>query len=204
MHVEKTRLCEKCGRKTVSQGVCGTCKRRMPKFEKGVSAFVYKGESASLINRVKNGYPRLAVYFGERMAKRALPLLQSEQKWLILPVPLTQEKEKARGYNQAECLAKTVFERLKNAGLDVRINNGVLKKLRDEGEQKHAHFYERMDHAATQYTVVNRKACKGENLLLIDDIITTGATGSACADKLYRAGAKRVIFLTACALEEQK
>ncbi len=205
MHREEKRLCEKCGRKTVSQGVCGTCKRRMPKFEKGISAFVYKGESASFINRTKNGYPRLALYFGERMAEKAKPFLQAqESSWLIVPVPLMKEKERERGYNQAELLAETVCDYLLSEGLDVRLDCGILTKLHDDGEQKHAHFNERMDRAEKQYTVSNRKACKGANVLLIDDILTTGATGSGCADKLYRAGANRVVFLTACALEEQK
>ena len=48
-------VCPKCGRKTLAEGVCLDCKRRVPPFARGMSAFVYGGETARLINRLKNG-----------------------------------------------------------------------------------------------------------------------------------------------------
>ena len=61
-------VCPKCGRKTLAEGVCLDCKRRVPPFARGMSAFVYGGEAARLINRLKNGERFLSRFFGERMA----------------------------------------------------------------------------------------------------------------------------------------
>ena len=60
--------CEKCGRKTFTEGICLTCKANLPAFTRGFSPFVYRGDTAGLVNRVKNGTPRLACYFGEGLA----------------------------------------------------------------------------------------------------------------------------------------
>ena len=60
--------CKKCGRKTATEGVCLTCKSALPSFSVGYSPFIYRGETALLVNRMKNSTPRLACYFGEKMA----------------------------------------------------------------------------------------------------------------------------------------
>ena len=62
------RSCPKCGRETIADGVCLTCKSRAPKFTQGISPFSYKGDTALCINKMKNGEPRLAAYLGEKMA----------------------------------------------------------------------------------------------------------------------------------------
>jgi predicted amidophosphoribosyltransferase len=61
----------------------------------------------------------------------------------------------------------------------------------------------RRKNAQDAYRVQEKKLCKDRTVLLIDDIMTTGATGSACAEKLLKAGAKRVLFITACSLSEK-
>ena len=66
------RTCPKCGRKTLAEGVCLSCKGRAPRFDRGISPFVYRGESASFVNRIKTGNPTLAVYFAEEMAETVL------------------------------------------------------------------------------------------------------------------------------------
>ena len=110
------KVCPKCGRKTIVEGVCLDCKRELPKFTQGLSPFVYQGESASFVNRLKNGDPRLANYLGEEMAEyfvQKLPELRGEESpLLIVPVPMTDKGRKLRGYNQTEYLAKMFAERL--------------------------------------------------------------------------------------------
>ena len=121
-----------------------------------------------------------------------------------MPVPITFAKLRERGYNQAERLAEVVSARLTAHGFDVEFIADVLEKRRETAPQKTKSFYERKENVAGAFFVHKRKVCKDKIVVLVDDVMTTGATGSACAEKLKNAGAKRVIFLTATALEELK
>ena len=206
------RTCPKCGRKTLAEGVCLSCKGRAPRFSKGISPFVYRGESASFVNRIKTGNPTLALYFAERMAESLLLqcedmqafLGEGEESLLLIPVPLTKKRLRERGYNQASLLAERVFEVLLEKGYRVELREDILVKRRDTAQQKHMNFSSRMENVAGAYHVARRKACRGRSMVLIDDILTTGATGSECASRLLSAGAADVVFLTGASLPEQK
>lgn len=209
-------VCPKCGRKVLSQGVCLTCKSRMPKFTQGISAFVYYGETAALVNRFKNGERILGFYFAEKMANALYTSLQarnanSEKKennanepLLILSVPTTKARLRERGFNQAEDLAITVCKMLEKKGLSAIYDEDVLIKQRETSMQKHMHREERAKNVDGAYRVQKRSVCKNQRIVLIDDIMTTGATGSECAERLFAAGAKEVYFLTAASLQESK
>ena len=101
--------CPKCGRETVSNGVCLLCKSVLPDFDEGASSFTYGGNSASAINRVKNGNRRVLPYLGECITLTLLerfPELEeqfgrgrykmNEKKLLIVPVPLSPKSRKLR------------------------------------------------------------------------------------------------------------
>ena len=204
------RTCPKCGRKTVAEGVCLSCKSRLPRFTRGYSPLVYRGETAAFINRIKNGTPALAPYFAERMAERlqeewqALERFLGEEKLLIVPVPLTEKRRLERGYNQAEELAATLCKRLKESGYGVALDTELLQKTRETAQQKHMDRKARQENVAGAYHVHKRKACHDRTIVLVDDIMTTGATGSECAARLFGAGAKEVIFLVAASLPEMR
>ena len=198
------RACPKCGRDTVAEGICLTCKADMPTFTQGVAAFSYKGETAGVVNRMKNGNHRLAAYLGERMADVVLPFLREEEEILLVPVPLTESRKKERGYNQSERLAEAVEKRLNEAGINACLDTELLEKHRETELQKQKTRRERVENVHGAYHVKKRKECREKTILLVDDILTTGATGSECARLLLSANAKRVIFLVAAALPEQK
>ena len=195
---EKNR-CEKCGRATVADGVCLLCKRKLPEFTKGFSPFVYQDLTAILINRFKNGERHLAYFFAERIAETLRKENVDLEDGLIVAVPLTKEREEERGYNQAEELAKAVGKIL-----DLPYDFEVLEKTRSAEAQKSLSFNERVENSKGAYHVRKRKAVKGKKILLIDDIMTTGATGSECARVLKNAGAEEVFFATAVSLIEVK
>ena len=64
-------------------------------------------------------------------------------------------------------------------------------------------YRERQENVSGAYRVHKRKACRGRTILLVDDVLTTGATGGECAERLFAAGAKEVCFLVAAAVPEQ-
>lgn len=197
--------CGKCGRQTVAEGLCLDCKQRMPVFTRGFAPFVYIGETAGFINRMKNGNRRLALYFGERMAEYFLQELpQDPTPFLVVPVPMTEEKMKMRGYNQAEELAIALCAQLRKRGVEAELDGSVLQKRYDSAQQKYLNKKQRRENIAGVYHVHKRAACKGKTVLLIDDIHTTGATGDECTTRLLRAGAEKVYFLTATTLSEEK
>ena len=85
---DETR-CRKCGRQTVAHGTCLDCKSVAPVFDKGFSPLSYRGKTAALINRIKNGDRRLSYFFAEQMCKAFLQNCPVEKgkELLVVPVP---------------------------------------------------------------------------------------------------------------------
>jgi ComF family protein len=218
LHKNVGNVCAKCGRKTVTEGVCLTCKTKTPAFTAGVSPFVYRGNTAALVNRMKNGNRRLPMYFGERMADSFLMHVtgvkeefaidryetNAVEPLCLIPVPLTKERRRERGYNQAQELAVGVEQRLREQGVAAQTYLDVLERNSGDESQKKLDFKEREEHAKAVYHLHRRAFCNGKTIVLIDDILTTGATASACAQLLRNAGAKAVYILAAAAVAERE
>ena len=212
-----TRSCPLCGRETVADGTCLDCKRLAPYFNKGCAPFTYNTLTAKLINRLKNGNRRIAYFFGEEIAKALLARVQTLQerfggdryalngeKLLIIPVPLTRERRRERGYNQAEELAFVIAAELERLGVATEIDLELLTKTRETDKQKELGLKGRVENVRGAYHVHKRNACKKRTALLVDDIMTTGATGSECARVLKNAGVEVVYFAVCAALGEMK
>ena len=190
--------CEKCGCMTATKGVCLRCKSVLPAFERGASPLVYFDETAKQINRFKRGAKYLAWYFAEKMLPTLQDLTKDCGEYLLVPVPLTKERLRVRGYNQAEELAK-LLSRFTGAPCE----RDMLVKTKDPVEQKTLSARERQKAIVGTYRVHHRKGCAGKTVVVVDDIMTTASTGSECARILYRAGAKQVFFLSACSVPER-
>ena len=187
--------CEKCGRPTRVAGVCSTCKETAPAFEKVAAPLAYHEYTALLINRFKGGKRYLSYYFAEEM-QTALPRLP-QGEYILLPVPLTKKKRALRGYNQAEELALHLSAL---TGFPVHAN--LLEKKKDS-EQKHLSAKERRERVAGAYRLTERKFCKGKDFLIIDDVMTSGATIAEIASILLRAGARSVCGLCVASVPEK-
>lgn len=217
LHGNCGRICPKCGRKTRAEGVCTSCKKSAPKFTRGFSPFVYTGKTAALVNRMKNGERRLAHFFGEQAAAYFLDTCKSEppyfsdekyryegQPLLVVPVPATQNSVLVRGYNQAEDVARAMVKTLAELGVASVLDLEVLQKRKDTPAQKHLGFAARAENVSGAYHVHKRAFCKDRVVVLVDDIMTTSATGSECAKLLLSAGARAVMFVSVSSLEELK
>ncbi len=191
-------VCSKCGRKIAQRyPVCLECKAAMPSYRKARSAFCYDGEIVRLIRAFKNGKRYLAGAFAEAM----LPLLRAEfaDADCIAFVPMTAEAEKKRGYNQARLLAEALGE-----GAGIPVEAGLLVKTRETGEQKSLSRRERAENLKGSFRVHERTKCRGRRVLLIDDVLTTGATADAVAEALTGAGAAAVYLLTAASVPSKE
>lgn len=190
--------CDKCGRPSVTQGLCLNCKSQVPEFDKGISAFAYHGLAARALNRLKEGEPHLAAFFGEKMSEAVVKSGLAVENATITFVPLHKDRKKTRGYDQAEKLAQVVAKKLSLPLEETLTCVGKKEK------QKELTLSERRKNVSGVYRVIEKKNAQDKTYLLVDDIMTTGATGSECAARLKKAGAKSVYFLTVAALPERK
>ena len=110
---------------------------------------------------------------------------------LVIPVPLFTSRQKKRGYNQSELLARAFCQKTGFA-LDAK----SLVRVRDTGSQTKLGRQERVSNMNGAFAVKKPAAVKGKTVLLIDDVATTGSTLEACAQALRSAGAKRVLAYT--------
>ena len=190
-------ICDKCGRAIADDyPVCPECKAHMPDFTTARSAFVYSGEIVRLIKEFKTGEKYLADAFADRM----FPILLSQFRGvdMLAFVPMTQSAEKARGYNQAELLANVLSQRC-----GIPLERELLVKTRETAEQKDLSAAERAKNLQGSIRVHERAVCRGKNIVLIDDVMTTGATASVAAKAILRAGALRVYVLTVASVPER-
>lgn len=96
---------------------------------------------------------------------------------VIVPVPLHPRKERARGYNQSACLAKGIS---RVTGIPVDLTSVVREKYTESQTQKSA--YERWENMNGVFRLLRPERFVGKHILLVDDVLTTGATTTACAD----------------------
>lgn len=123
-----------------------------------------------------------------------LRFIQAEGKtYTLIPVPLHKSRQHERGYNQSLVLAKVVAEYLNFPVLD-----GVLIRTRKTIIQKHMDAATRAQNMRGAFTVLPERAAeiKNKNILLIDDVYTTGSTTGACRQALHDAGATEIKILT--------
>ncbi|MDR0856183.1 MAG: ComF family protein [Clostridiales bacterium] len=189
--------CVHCGRALHGEGhVCNGCKTYKCAFAEARSALVYEGNSRVVVRRFKfRAQPHLARPLAELMVSALVTTA-----WIadaLVYVPMTKKAEYNRGYNQSRLLAEEI-EKLTDLP--------VLPALRVIGDKK---VQSALSAAARWKAVAGVFGTadidlKGKRLILIDDILTTGATADACATALKKAGAKTVYLLTIASTADKK
>jgi len=157
-------------------------------FDAAYSYGGYEGPLRDLVHLFKYRRVRSLEKPLGRMVALALP--REEQVDLIIPVPMHWWRKWNRGFNQAELLARVVARR---TGIPAA---RVLKRGRRTPAQAGLSLAQRRDNLTGAFRVPVRKRVEGRRVLLVDDVLTTGATASACAAALKRAGARSVVLLT--------
>jgi ComF family protein len=204
-------LCSRCGdalgmesvRFAAAMGTteCTMCRLAPPEFARAVAYAEYDGEMRAMLHLLKfNGVRAVAGHvLGEWLAQAMLKLeAQAAQELVVIPVPLFAARERSRGFNQATLLAESAVKRLRRLrrGWKLQIDTKALARVKDT----HALFtmqpQERRKSLRGAFRVVDADAVRGREVLLIDDIMTTGATARECARVLLRADAAKVWVAT--------
>ncbi|HTT32575.1 MAG TPA: ComF family protein [Methylomirabilota bacterium] len=191
--------CELCGwplpgltRNEGSTLICPVCQYKTYAFDRARSFAIYEGPLVQAIVLLKfEQIEPLGKWFAERLAEVAEGETQILAADVVVPVPLHRQRERERGYNQAALLSMPLAKRLR-----VPHRALLLMRTRARPDKRILSLEERWE--SVRGAFATRPGSQVDNLrvLLVDDVLTTGATLDACARALREAGAKSVVALT--------
>lgn len=210
------RICYGCGAHLFSseQEICKRCIRRLPrtgfelvdddpvsqifwgrvKLEKATSLYYYrKGEMLQqLLHRLKyKGNHQMGQVLGTQMGNVLSQSGFMVNIDMIIPVPLHEKKLKQRGYNQSEHIAIGLSQA---SGVEV-VKNRLVRTIHTESQTLKGRF-ERWENVSSIFSVTNPESLNGKHILIIDDVVTTGATLEACVQAVLQNSRVKVSVAT--------
>lgn len=178
--------CQRCGTFGYCAGVCDNCRVWPNYLQRNISAMPYDGLFREVILDFKHRHrPWLANILAELLA----PLLP--QADIIIPVPLHPIRLSERGYNQSALLGAALSKQL-----FIPMREDILLRTRNTPHQTNLSRTARIDNLHDAFIVRHQENIKGKQLILLDDVLTTGTTIMTCAKTLHQAGAASIISAT--------
>lgn len=215
------RCCEACEKALVGSEaiLCTDCRATLPRMEtdsalraslqtkfigysqvKAVYVFLIftkKGKVQQLLHALKyKGRSEVGVLLGKMMAQE-MPIGAFPDADLILSVPLHKKRLRERGYNQSDAFAEGMSELT-----GVPWSGSLLVRTRYTKSQTGKTKMERHDNVKGIFEVSDTRQIEGKNIILVDDVLTTGATLEACLEALLRAGCRSVYIMTIAAAQQ--
>jgi len=173
-----------------TEAVCLECRRAPPAWSRAAAPYLYSGAARETLLAFKNGREELGGLMGQAMVRAGKDLLLPGA--LLVPVPLHRWRLWSRGYNQSLLLGRDIARR---SGLDLRFD--LLLRAKPTAKSNGLTRVGRIRNVRGVFQVKPpaRAALRGRHVVLVDDVLTSGATAGACARVLLRAGAARVDVL---------
>ena len=185
-------------------GICTSCRLHLPKtdfhlqkdndvikhfwgkvrIESAAAAYHFtKGEKVqNLIHNLKyKGRKDIGVFIGELYGHTLKQTEAFSSIDIIISVPLHKRKLRRRGYNQSDCFAEGLSKSMK-----IPVGLKAVKRIVNTESQTHKHRYRRFENVNQVFEVTKPEVIQGKHVLLVDDVITTGSTLSACAESLLQ------------------
>jgi ComF family protein len=175
---------------------CVLCRRLEPPYVKAVAYGSYESGLRELIHLLKyDGVRPAANVLGRMLAEAIAPLqpLFAADPVLIVPVPLHARKRRQRGFNQAELIARAALKLDHSQRFELK---PALERTRETESQIGLSRHQRRENLRGAFAIIMPEAIRGREVLLVDDVFTTGTTVSECARVLHRAGATKVYVAT--------
>lgn len=172
--------------------VCFSCSDVKPAFELARSVVRYDGVVGEALKRLKYHH---ALWLAPDLAALMHRSLNAEYSELefdwVVPVPLYHVRRRERGFNQSALLAHALARRISS-----KSSSRFLKRIRPTVTQTHLTATQRLSNVYNAFESRREKRLAGQRVLLVDDVMTTGATVNACAKALKKGGAASVHVLT--------
>lgn len=187
--------CDRCGHPTKGDAECSVCEL-LPPWVRSARSFCWLPQAAgtAILSALKyEGWEGVAPEIAERLARLDWPVDVVAERAALVPVPLAAVKERERGFNQAALIARGVGSRL-----GIPVWEDVVERTRATPSQTRLTPGERLAnvHGAFLATPQGSSRIQGCHIILVDDVLTTGATLNACASVLFAAGARTFSYLT--------
>lgn len=187
--------CGRCGHPTPARGACPGC-ALLPPFVRAARSYCWVPDHASsgIVSALKyDGWPAVAEAMAARIARLDWPTDVVAERAALIPVPLAAVKERARGYNQAQVLAHAI-----GRCWNVPVWGDLLRRARATPSQTRLTPGERLANVHHAFSLENNaeSRIRGRHLMLVDDVLTTGATLNACATVLFDGGARTLSYVT--------
>jgi len=200
------KICQVCGKSLFRNEhiLCMKCKHHLPLARFGndhknpvaqvfwgrvptvmvTTAFLYnKGNAVQqLVHNFKyRGMRDIGIFLGEELGRVIIENPLHHDITHIIPVPLHPKKHKKRGFNQSEIIARGIA-----GNISAECNTSILYRKSYSGTQTRKSKFERWENVENIFSIKNENCIKNKHILLVDDVITTGATIEACAQCLLR------------------
>lgn len=179
--------------------LCQPCRLAPPAFVKAVAYGGYHGQLRSLVHLLKyEGMQPIAGRLGTLLAYSLETFAASATPMLVVPVPMHPAKQRQRGFNHAELLARAamVEMRRRHPQWMLHLETSLLKRVRVTVSQAGLTTHQRRQNLRGAFFAPSPARLAGRDVLLVDDIYTTGATARACSRVLRNAGARSVRVAT--------
>ena len=166
---------------------------RIP-IERAAALFYYEAgsEVSSIIYQLKyNGRPDIGEVMGRMTAEEFAASGFFEGIDLIIPVPLAKKRERQRGYNQSECVARGVA-----AATGLPVVSNAVKRISFTESQTHKSLRERMENVEDAFRLTGKVNLQNRHVLMVDDIVTSGATICSCVKSMVAESDLRVSVLS--------
>ncbi len=190
--------CEHCGRKLKApSSYCTSCKGKMISVDKARSLYDYKEPIDSLVMQLKY-YDRryLADAFGEMLANLYRKSYFNAD--FLCYIPMSEKAIKERGFNQGELITNALSEEI-----EVPVKQ-VLLKVKETERQAKLSREERLKNLKGSFKATSKRDIEGKTIVIVDDVLTTGATSETVAEILKKKGAKAVYLLTVASVPSKE
>lgn len=187
-------FCEICGKPlTESKGVCKDCRKNPPIYSKARAIARYNKTMRQTIHLLKYEKKKVMLKYLSVLIRKQLPdLLALEDYDYLLPVPLHKKRLRERGFNQAELIGRII-----GSSFDVQMTSDNLTRIRNTLPQSSLETSkEKHRNVQDAFVLRNPERIKEKKILIVDDILTTGATVSEIARVLLDAEAEQVDVFT--------